>query len=107
MSTKIKKSKYYTNVSSYKNDVGFYEEFTVLVAQEKIAKLMEEQKISKTELAKKLNQSKAHITGLLSDGHNLTLKTFGRVCFHLNAKIEDFKISPIKAVGFQNIYKPK
>lgn len=104
MSSKIKKSKYYTNVNDYKNDVDFYEEFTVLVAQEKIAKLMEEQKISKAELAKKLNQSKAHITSLLSDGRNLTLKTFGRVCFHLNVKIEDFEMSSIRAVANQNIY---
>ena len=104
MSSKIKKSKYYTNINNYKNDVDFYEEFTVLAAQEKIAKLMEEQKISKAELAKKLNQSKAHVTSLLSDGRNLTLKTFGRVCFHLNAKIKDFEMSSIRVTANQNVY---
>ena len=104
MNSEIKKSKYYTDISDYENDVDFYEEFTVLVAQEKIAKLMEEQKISKTKLAKLLNQSKAHVTGLLSDGRNLTLKTFGRVCFYLNAKIEDFEMSSIR-VNNKNIYE--
>ena len=46
--------------------------------------------VSKAELAKRLSQSKAHVTELLSEGRNLTLKTFARVCFHLNAEI-DFK----------------
>ena len=60
---------------------------TVLKAQEKIAELMENSNTSKTELAKLLNQSKSHVTELLSEGRNLTLKTFARVCFHLNAEV--------------------
>ena len=104
MSFRVKKSKYYTDISDYDNDVDFYEGLTVLVAQEKIAKLMEAQEISKSELAKLLNKSKAHVTGLLSDGRNLTLKTFGRVCFHLNAKIEDFEITSIRT-NSKNIYE--
>ena len=95
MGTKIKKSKYYINIDNYKNDEGFYEELTILLAQEKIAELMEKQKISKAKLAKSLNKSKAHVTQLLSDDHNLTLKTFGKLCFHLNTKIENFETSSI------------
>ena len=105
MSSKIKKSKYYTDINDYKNDVNFYEELTVLMAQEKIAELMEIQQISKVKLAKLLNQSKAHVTKLLSEDHNLTLKTFGRVCFHLNASIKDFEMSSIRENVNKNIYK--
>lgn len=85
-----KKISYPRNVDMYKNDSSFYEELTLLKAQEKIAELMENNSVSKAELAKRLNQSKAHVTELLSEGRNLTLKTFARVCFHLNTEI-DFK----------------
>ena len=88
--SETKKISYPGNVDMYKNDSSFYEELTLLKAQEKIAELMENNNVSKAELAKRLNQSKAHVTELLSEGRNLTLKTFARVCFHLNTEI-DFK----------------
>ena len=86
--SKINKSSYPKSTKDFKNDPIFYEELTILKAQEKIAELMKSNNISKTELAKSLNQSKAHITELLSDGRNLTLRTFSRICFHLNAEID-------------------
>ena len=86
--SKTKKSSYPKSIKDFKNDPLFYEELAILKAQEKIAELMKNSNISKTELAKSLNQSKAHITELLSDGRNLTLRTFARVCFHLNAEID-------------------
>ena len=86
--SKINKSSYPKSTKDFKNDPIFYEELAILKAQEKIAELMENNNISKTELAKSLNQSKAHITELLSDGRNLTLRTFARICFHLNAEID-------------------
>ena len=86
--SETKKMPYPRNVDMYKNDPSFYEELTLLKAQEKIAELMENNNVSKAELAKRLNQSKAHVTELLSEGRNLTLKTFARVCFCLNAEID-------------------
>ena len=83
-----KTTKYPKTAKAFKRDPLFYEELTLLKAQEKIAELMKENNISKTELAALLNQSKAHVTELLSDGRNLTLKTFGRICFHLNAELD-------------------
>lgn len=85
---KTKKSSYPKSIKNFKNDPLFYEELAILKAQEKIAELMKNSNTSKTELAKSLNQSKAHITELLSDGRNLTLRTFARICFHLNAEID-------------------
>ena len=57
---------------------------------------MKDNNTSKTELARMLDQSKSHITELLSDGRNLTLRTFARICFHLNAEV-DFRTYSIGA----------
>ena len=86
--SKTKRSSYPKSNKDFKNDPLFYEELAILKAQEKIAELMKNNNTSKTELAESLNQSKAHVTELLSDGRNLTLKTFARICFHLNAEID-------------------
>ena len=85
---KIKESSYPKSIEAYKNDPQFYEELTILKAQEKIAELMKNSNTTRTELAAMLNQSKAHVTELLSDGRNLTLRTFARVCFYLKTEIE-------------------
>ena len=84
---KTKKTSFSESIKSFKKDPLFYENLTVLKAQEKIAELMEDNNISKTKLANLLKQPEAYITEMLSDGHNLTLRTFARVCFHLNAEI--------------------
>ena len=85
---KVKKSSYPKSIETYKNDPQFYEELAILKAQEKISELMENSNTTRTKLATLLNQSKAHVTELLSDGRNLTLRSFARVCFHLNAEID-------------------
>ena len=84
---KVNKSTYPKSIKTFRNDPLFYEELAVLKAQETIAELMKSSNTTKAELAKSLNQSKAHVTELLSEGRNLTLKTFARICFHLNTEI--------------------
>ena len=86
--SKLNKSSYPKNIESFKDDPLFYEELTILKAQETIAELMKNSNTTKAELAKSLNQSKAHVTELLSDGRNLTLRTFARICFHLKSEID-------------------
>ena len=92
--SKTKKYTYPRTTAMYKNDPVFYEELAILKAQEKIAELLKNSNTTRTQLAKSLNQSKAHVTELLSDGRNLTLRTFARVCFHLNAEV-DFQVRAI------------
>ena len=94
--SKLNKASYPKNIESFKDDPLFYEELTILKAQETIAELMKNSNTTKAELAKSLNQSKAHVTELLSDGRNLTLRTFARVCFHLKSEI-DFQTSLLGA----------
>ena len=88
MSQKNKKSSYPKSFETFRENPGFYEELAILKAQETIAELMKANGTTRTDLAKALNQSKAHVTELLSDGRNLTLRTFARVCFHLNAEVD-------------------
>ena len=99
-----KKNQYPKSIEDFKNDPLFYEEVAVLSAQETIAELMQNSKTTRTQLAKFLNRSKAHVTGLLSDGRNLTLRTFARVCFHLGMEV-DFKTRPISTKYTTNTYK--
>ena len=107
---KNKNNRYRININDCKNDPKFYEELALLSAQETIAELMEKQNISKTNLAGRLNKSKAHVTNLLANGRNLTLRSFARVCFHLNASIKEFKTSPLTISSLNNksyIYERK
>ena len=97
-----KKSRYLKKERDFENNPSFYEELTLLEAQETIAKLMEDNKISKTALAKRLGQSKAHVTELLSEGRNLTLKTLGRICFFLGAELR-FSSAPIEERSLENM----
>ena len=101
--SKITKSTYPKSFETFRENPDFYEELAILKAQETIAELMKNSGTTRTELAKALNQSKAHVTELLSDGRNLTLRTFARVCFHLNAEVDfhAYKIGAIKpAIDF-------
>ena len=102
---KINKSIHPKSIKIFRNDPLFYEELTILKAQETIAELMKSSNTTKAELAKSLNQSKAHVTELLSDGRNLTLKTFARICFHLNSEV-NFQTHFIKK-KYQVISKKK
>ena len=107
MSQKNKKGTYYPKgFDTFRENSGFYEELAILKAQETIAELMKDSGTTRTELAKALNQSKAHVTELLSDGRNLTLRTFTRVCFHLNAEVDfhAYKIGAIRPATNFNIF---
>ena len=106
MSQKNKKGTYYPKgFDTFRENSGFYEELAILKAQETIAELMKDSGTTRTELAKALNQSKAHVTELLSDGRNLTLRTFGRVCFHLKAEVDfhAYKIGTKKNVKKESL----
>jgi len=68
-------------------DPDYFEEYALLQAQEIIAEQMEKNEVSKAELARRMNVSKAYVTKLLSSGRNLTLRTLARVLFHMGSEI--------------------
>lgn len=64
-----------------------------IVLTERILEIMEQKNISRSELAEKLNVSRAAVTKLLKDGSNLTLKRLIGIAFALESEIE-IKIEP-------------
>ena len=63
-------------------------EVLVAEAAELIAKLMAEQKLSKADLARRLDKSRAWVTQLLSGKANLTVRTLAEVVQALGAEVK-------------------
>lgn len=63
-------------------------EALVAEASETIARLMAEQNVSKADLARKLNKSRAWVTQLLSGRANMTVRTLAKVVFALGAEVK-------------------
>jgi transcriptional regulator with XRE-family HTH domain len=57
-------------------------------ASELISRLMEEQQVSKTYLARLVGTSKSHVTQLLSGSRNMTVHTLADLAFALGHKVE-------------------
>ena len=57
-------------------------------AAELVARLMEEQRVNRAELARRLGKSRAWVTQLLSGRANMTIRTFAEVVFALGAAVE-------------------
>jgi transcriptional regulator with XRE-family HTH domain len=57
-------------------------------ASELIARLMAEQKVSKADLARRLNKSRAWVTQLLSGKANMTVRTLAEVMYTLDAEVK-------------------
>ena len=63
-------------------------EALVAEASEAIAKLMAEQNVSKADLARRLNKSRAWVTQLLSGKANMTIRTLAEVAYTLGAEVK-------------------
>ena len=74
-------------VAKYKDDPEFEYEGLVLSIAEKIALLIDDRHMTRTELAKALSCSPAYVTKLLRGSENLTLKKLVEVSHALRAKV--------------------
>jgi transcriptional regulator with XRE-family HTH domain len=63
-------------------------EALVAEASEAIAKLMAEQNVSKADLARRLNKSRAWVTQLLSGKANMTIRTLAEAVYVLDAELK-------------------
>jgi transcriptional regulator with XRE-family HTH domain len=63
-------------------------EALVVEASEQIARLMAEQSVSKADLARRLNKSRAWVTQLLSGKANMTVRTLAEVVYTLGAEVK-------------------
>lgn len=82
----------------------FQEELLLLKAQTMIYELLEHHKIDQATLARKLEQTEAHVSALLSGKRNMTLKTLARICHLLDSHV-DLHAHPL-AQPAENIYVP-
>lgn len=73
----------------------YLEERLILRVTNVISGCMEEQKIKKVDLAKRVGRSKGYITQILDGTANLTLKTISNVLFELGSTLT-VKAEPIK-----------
>jgi transcriptional regulator with XRE-family HTH domain len=76
----------------------FEREALAFEASELICRLMEERKINKAELAKRMGASKSHVTQLLSGSRNMTMHTLAGLSFALGHKIE-IKALPLEGAS--------
>lgn len=76
-----------------RNTLEFKLESLEIILTERILEIMEQKNISRSELAEKLNVSRAAVTKLLRNGSNLTLKRLIGIAFALESEIE-IKIEP-------------
>jgi hypothetical protein len=63
-------------------------ELLVAETSEEIARLMAELGVSKADLARRLNKSRAWVTQLLSGKSNMTIRTLGEVLYVLDAELK-------------------
>ena len=63
-------------------------EALVAEASEVIASLMAQQNLSKADLARRLNKSRAWVTQLLSGKANMTVRTLAEVAYTLGAEVK-------------------
>lgn len=61
----------------------FEQERAILEVTELVSRLMEEQNVSKAELARRLSTSKANVTQMLDGRRNMTVRTLADVLFSL------------------------
>lgn len=87
-------------LEKFKNDIDFKTEGVILELTEKIVEIMERNKVSRTELANRLNVSNAYITKLLNGNPNLTIKSLVSIASALS---RDLDISlPCQVEDLQN-----
>ena len=71
----------------------FWEEGAILDFTEALSVAMEEQGVTRTELARRLGTSQAYITRVLSGNANFTLKTMSKLALALGMQL-DVGLSP-------------
>ena len=80
--------KYRERVRSIENTPEFLLEMVKLAFAEELCRLLEEQGVSRTQLAERLGTSRAYITRILRTDYNLTAETMVKVALALDARVE-------------------
>jgi len=79
---------YDRQVSRPERQRGLEQEVLLVSATELICQLIEQDGVSRAELARRIGKSKAFVTQLLRGSRNITLRTLADVAWALGARIE-------------------
>jgi transcriptional regulator with XRE-family HTH domain len=79
--------KYRERVRSIENTPEFLLEMVKLAFAEELCRLLEEQGVSRGQLAERLGTSRAYITRILRTDYNLTAETMVKVALALDARV--------------------
>ncbi len=98
----MKTEKWFSKLlDKYKEDLEFRTEEIILDFTEKIVTMMEKKNISRAELARRLNVSKAFVTKMLNGNPNLTIKTMVSIADALECNLNlDIYTKGFKAKNF-------
>ncbi|MGA2267479.1 MAG: helix-turn-helix transcriptional regulator [Bryobacteraceae bacterium] len=75
-------------------------------ASELVSRLMEDQGVSKSDLAQRVGTSKSHITQLLSGSRNMTMHTLADLAFALGHRIEIGSLPLHRRSGLERVKAP-
>jgi transcriptional regulator with XRE-family HTH domain len=70
-----------------RQDPGFHKELAILRFTEELCRVMEEQGVSHTELARRIGSSQAYISRVLNGGANFTLASMTKLCMALGMEL--------------------
>ena len=76
----------------------FWEEGAIMAFTEALAIVMDDQRITRTELARRLGTSQAYVTRLLSGNANFTLRTMAKLAYALGMEL-DVGLRPQRATA--------
>jgi predicted XRE-type DNA-binding protein len=77
-----------TLLDRYEKDPGFVAEGILIDINEQIVRLMEQQQMNKTTLARKLEVSNAYVSKLLGGNQNLTIRQLVKVVMVLESRLD-------------------
>jgi transcriptional regulator with XRE-family HTH domain len=84
----------------YENTPEFQAELSLLDITEQICELMEKKNISRTELARRLDKSRAYVSKILNGPTNITISTLTKIAVALDEKIS---VNFSNATSFESI----
>jgi transcriptional regulator with XRE-family HTH domain len=93
----MEKARWYEELTKgFEDDPKYWAEALKLDFAEEVGRLMEEQKVSRAELARRLGTSPAYVTKMLRWTANLTLASMSRIALVFGARVH-LRLSPRNA----------
>lgn len=92
------REKFLERLESLQNDPSFLTEQLILEINEAICRLMQEQGVSRAELARRIGVQRSYITRMLNGMPNLTLSTLVKIATALNGRVS-FDVTQNHCIG--------